>query len=50
MQHALLKKSLPVVIGKYEGLAARHINTVGEEFIITTNNQYRVDVYKRGQQ
>ena len=48
MQNALLKKSLPVVHGKYDGLAARHIAVVGENHIITTNNNYKVDVFKRG--
>ena len=43
-----MKKSLPVVHGKYDGLAARHIACVGSDFIITTNNNYKVDVFKRG--
>ena len=36
------------MIGKYDGLAARHIAVVGDHHTITTNNQYKVDVYRRG--
>lgn len=34
----------------FEGQAARHINTVGDEYVITVNHIHGVDVYKRGKQ
>lgn len=33
---------------QYEGQAARHINTVGRDYIITVNSEHKVDVFKRG--
>lgn len=48
MQNALLKQSLPSVHCTYEGQAARHINTVGDDFLITVNNEHKVDVFRRG--
>jgi hypothetical protein len=35
---------------QYEGQAARHINTVGRDYIITVNNEHKVDIFKRGHQ
>ena len=48
MQHALLKQSAPDVHCSYSGQAARHINSVGEDFLITVNAEHKVDVFKRG--
>ena len=48
MQNALLKQSLPQVHCIYNGQAARHINTVGSEFIICVNSDHLVDVFRRG--
>lgn len=45
MQNALLKQSLPAVHCHYDGVACRHINTVGSEHIITVNNDNQVDVF-----
>lgn len=33
---------------QYEGQAARHINTIGKDFIITVNSEHKVDIFKRG--
>lgn len=49
MQNALLKQSLPTVHCHYNGQAARHINTVGSDFIICVNSDHLVDVFRRGQ-
>lgn len=48
MQHQLLKSSLPTVHATFEGQAARHINSVGDEYILCVNAEHRVDVYMRG--
>jgi hypothetical protein len=50
MQNALLKNALPLVHCHYEGPAARHINTVGNNYIITVNSDNTVDVFRRGQE
>ena len=47
MQHALLKSSTPRVHVIYNGQAARHISTVGHEFILSVNENHKVDVFKR---
>lgn len=50
LQNALLKQSQPETHCQYEGQAARHINTVGRDFIITVNNEHKIDIFKRGNQ
>lgn len=47
MQHALLKQSLPAVHCSFEGLAARHINSVNSQYLVTVNADHGVDVYRR---
>jgi len=48
MQHALLKQSVPAVHCQFYGQAARHINCVGEDYILVVNSEHKVDVFKRG--
>ena len=48
MQHVLLKQSMPAVHCKFDGQAARHLNTIGSEYIITANENHAVEIYKRG--
>ena len=45
---SMLKKSAPIVHCAYMGQAARHINVVGEDYILVVNSEHKVDVYKRG--
>jgi hypothetical protein len=47
MQHSLLKQSLPAVHCSFEGLAARHINSINGQYLVTVNTDHGVDVYRR---
>ena len=48
LQNALPKQAQPEMHCQYEGQAARHINTVGRDYIITVNSEHKVDIFKRG--
>lgn len=48
IQSALLRDSTPSVFCQYFGQAGRHINLVGDEYIIAVNQEHKVDVFRKG--